>query len=161
MRALRLLTGMALAGSAVSCISRPGTLDHSLESGAQWTATIVPTSGSALHGTVTFVRTQPRSQTRTIFALNGGLANNVVPWHVHYGVCGNDRLIVGEPANYPPLVLGRNGSVNAVSNVPVELTDNATYVIHLHASPTDIHTVIACAALVPDRNAAIVATTSP
>jgi hypothetical protein len=160
MRARRLFTVIACVVVADGCVTRPGTLDRSLAPGAQWTATIVPQSGSRLHGTVTFVRTDPPSQTRAVFALADGPANAVLPWHIHYGVCGNDRLIVGSPANYPPLMLGSNGGLSAVAQLPVELSDGAKYVIHLHASPVDVHTVIACSALVPDRGIANIAASS-
>jgi hypothetical protein len=149
MRNFRILTAVALASIAGGCAIRPGTPDSQLAPGAQWTATVVPTTVSAIHGTVTFIRTEPKTQTRVIFALADGIANTVLPWHVHYGVCGNDQLIVGAPSNYPPLVIDQTGQLRAVALLPVELTTKSTYVVHLHASPTEMHTVIACAPLVP------------
>jgi hypothetical protein len=149
MRNLRPFITLALASIAAGCAYRAGTPDTNLAPGAQWTATIVPTTVSAIHGTVTFVRTDPQNQTRVIFALSDGTANSVLPWHVHYGVCGNDKLIVGTPSNYPPLVIDQSGRLRAVALLPVELTPKSTYVVHLHASPTEVHTVIACAVLVP------------
>jgi hypothetical protein len=149
MRNFRILTAALVAIVVAGCAIRPGTPDSKLAPGAQWTATVVQTTASAIHGTVTFVRTEPQTQTRVIFALSDGIANSVLPWHVHYGVCGNDKVIVGQPANYPPLVIDQSGQVRAVALLPVELTTKSTYVVHLHASPTDMHTVIACAPLVP------------
>jgi hypothetical protein len=149
MRTTRIILTMALAAATLGCVTRPGTLDRSLSPGAQWTATIAPVGTSTLHGTVSFVRTDPPNQTRAIFNLAGGEPNAVHPWHVHYGVCGNDQLIVGSPANYPPLVVGSTGSLTAAAQLPVELVDGTKYVIHVHASPTDMRTVIACSALVP------------
>lgn len=151
MRRIHLIVPIALTGLIVACIARPGTLDRSLAPGAQWTVTLVPSATSTLHGTVTFVRTEPTTQTRAIFSLAGGRANDVLPWHVHYGVCGNDQLIVGAPSNYPPLVLGSAGNLTAVAQLPIELVDRTDYVIHIHASPVDMKTVIACGALVPVR----------
>lgn len=148
MRNVRILTAVVVASIATACAYRVGTPDSNLAPGAQWTATVVQTTASALHGTVTFVRTDPQNQTRVIFALRDGIANSVVPWHVHYGVCGNDKLIVGRPSNYPPLVIDQSGQLHAVALLPVELATKSTYVVHLHASPTDMHTVIACAPLV-------------
>ncbi|HEX2781714.1 MAG TPA: hypothetical protein VHM30_19570 [Gemmatimonadaceae bacterium] len=159
MRVSRLATVLVIAGAA--CVTRPGTLDQSLAPGAQWTATIAQENGGTLHGTITFVRTEPVEQARAIFALAGGTPNAVIPWHVHFGVCGNDRMIVGSPANYPPLVLGNNGAINAIAQLPVQLADAQAYVIHLHASPSDIHSVIACAPLVRGEPAAAVAARAP
>ena len=149
MTTTRVLAALALASIAAGCVYRPGTPDNTLAPGAQWTATLVPTTVSALHGTLTFVQTDPQSQTRVIFALSDGTANSVLPWHVHYGVCGDDDLIVGTPRNYPPLVIDASGKLRAVALLPVELTTKATYVVHVHASPTEMKTVIACAVLVP------------
>lgn len=147
MRIIRLVTGAALAVAA-GCAIRPGTEDNSLAPGAEWTATIVPTTVSAIHGTITFVRTDPPNQTRVIFSLVDGTANAVRPWHVHFGVCGNDDIIVGKPSIYPPLVMSGSGSLNAVAQLPVELDPRTQYVVHLHDSPTAMKTVIACAPLV-------------
>jgi hypothetical protein len=151
MRSSRVLVGLALAATLGACVSRPGTLDFALAPGAQWTVTIPATSTNTLHGTVTFVRTEPRTQTRAIFALYGGTPNAVLPWHVHYGVCGDDQLIVGRPSNYPPLVLGGNGNLAATAQLPVELVDRTNYVIHIHASAVDMRNVVACGALAPER----------
>lgn len=159
MRNFRIFTAVALASIAAGCVYRSGTPDTNLVPGAQWTATVVPTTVSAIHGTVTFIRTEPQTQTRVIFALSDGITNSVLPWHVHYGVCGNDQLIVGAPSNYPPLVIDQTGQLRAVALLPVELSTKSTYVVHLHASPTDMHTVIACAPLVPQVPEARVAGT--
>lgn len=140
---------------ATACVSRPGTLDFALPPGAQWTVTIPETSTNTLHGTVTFVRTEPRTQTRAIFSLYGGTPNAVLPWHVHYGVCGDDELIVGSASNYPPLVLASNGNLTAAAQLPIELLDRTNYVLHLHASAVDMSNVIACGALVPERAIAV------
>lgn len=155
MRTSGVLVGVVLAMSATGCVSRPGTLDFALAPGAQWTVNIPATSASTLHGTVTFVRTEPRSETRAIFSLYGGTPNAVLPWHVHYGVCGDDQLIVGRPSYYPPLVLGSNGNLSAAAQLPVELVDRTNYVIHIHASAVDMGNVIACGALVPERAIAV------
>jgi len=148
MRNVRILVAVVMASVTTGCVYRAGTPDNTLAPGAQWTATIVPTTVSAIHGTITFIRTDPQTQTRAIFALSDGTANAVLPWHVHYGVCGDDELIVGSPSNYPPLVIDGSGQLRAVALLPVELTTKATYVVHLHASPTELRT-IACAVLIP------------
>jgi hypothetical protein len=153
----RLMIALALAGAVSACAIRPGTPDSSLAQGAEWTATIAPTTISAIHGTVKFVRTDPPSQTRVIFALSDGTANAVRPWHIHYGVCGNDQTIVGKPADYPPLVMSSQGNLSAIAQLPVELVKGTRYVVHLHASPGEMKTVIACAPLLPGGGAAIVA----
>src|SRR5687767_14629124 len=39
-----------------------------------------------------------------------GMSGTVRPWHVHYGSCGNDQGIVGDPNAYPPLRPGADGA---------------------------------------------------
>jgi len=123
MRLLRYVTITALATAAGACVARPGVLDYALAPGAQWTATLQPTNGGAVHGTVTFVRTSTETSTRVIFNLSDGVGGSVHPWHVHYGVCGDDHLIVGNPAKYPPLVLGSTGSLAGAAQISVHLLD--------------------------------------
>lgn len=149
MRTVRFIAPFLVAGFVAACIARPGTLERSLAPGAEWTVTVLPTANSNLHGTITFVRTEPANQTRAVFALAGGPANAVLPWHVHYGVCSNDHRIVGKPSNYPPLVLGSTGNLTAAAQLPIELADRVNYVIHVHASAVDMKNVLACGALVP------------
>ena len=150
MRAHHMIAGIALTGAITSCIARPGTLDRALAPGAQWIVTLTPTTTSDLHGTVTFVRTDPPTQTRAIFSLAGGTPNAVLPWHVHYGVCGNDQLIVGKPGNYPLLVFGSTGSLTAAAQLPVELVNDTRYVLHVHTSAVDKST-LACGSLVAEK----------
>lgn len=156
MRLVRYVAITALAGTAAACAVRPGTMDYALPPGAQWNATLTPQNGGNLHGTVTFVRTSPENSTRVIFNLAGGAGGAVHPWHVHYGVCGNDHMIVGNAANYPPLALGSTGSLTATAQIPVRLEMNEKYVVHIHASAMDM-TTIACGALVPGTTVASVA----
>lgn len=150
MRLIRYVAIIALAGTGAACAVRPGVMDYALPQGAQWTATLKPENGGTLHGTVTFVRSYPETSTRAIFNLAGGAGGAIHPWHVHYGVCGNDHMIVGNPGNYPPLMLGSTGSLSASAQLPVQLHDGEKYVVHIHASAMDMRT-IACGELVPDR----------
>jgi len=156
MRLLRYVTITALATAAGACVARPGVLDYALAPGAQWTATLQPTNGGAVHGTVTFVRTSTETSTRVIFNLSDGTGGAVHPWHIHYGVCGDDHLIVENPAKYPPFMLGSTGSLTGAVSLQVHLLDNEKYVVHVHASAMDV-TTIACGPLLPDGAIASVA----
>ena len=159
MRLFRHVTFVALTMVVGACVIRPGVMDYALPQGAQWTAKLTPTDGGTLHGTITFVRTSPETSTRAIFNLSDGTGGAVHPWHIHYGVCGDDHRIVGNPAKYPPIALGSTGSLTASAQLPVQLLDNEKYVVHIHASAMDMRT-IACGALVPDRAVATVAGTT-
>ena len=146
----RYVTLIALTSVAGACVMRPGEFDSNLPPGAQWTAVLAPTNGGTLHGSVTFVRTSPQTWTRVIFNLADGTGGAVHPWHVHYGVCGDDHRIVSNPSKYPPLVLGSTGRLTGSAQLPIHLLDGEKYVVHIHASATDMRTV-ACGPLVPDR----------
>ena len=149
MRNRRVMIGVFLVAAVTACIPRPGTLEQALAPGAQWTVSLTPTATSNLHGTVSFVRTDPPNVTRAIFSLTGGTPNAILPWHVHYGVCGDDHLIAGKASSYPLLVLSSTGALTAAADIPVELADRTNYVIHIHASAVDMQKVIACGPLVP------------
>jgi len=155
MRPLRYVTFVALTMMVGACV-RPGVMDYALPQGAQWTATLTPSDGGTLHGTVIFIRTSPETWTRAVFNLSDGTGSAVHPWHIHYGVCGDDHKIVENAAKYPPLALGSTGSLTASAQLPVHLLDNENYTVHIHASAVDMRT-IACGALVPDRAIASVA----
>jgi hypothetical protein len=107
---------------------------------------VLPAAGNGVSGTLTFVRLDPPGQTRVIIALAGGAPGAILPWHVHYGQCGDDGKIVGTPGDYPPLVLGTTGRLDGVAQLPFELADKTRYFVHLHTSPSDM-SVASCAAL--------------
>ena len=150
MRLSRYVALVGLTGLAGACVLRPGMLDSSLPRGNQWTAILTPTNGGTVRGSVIFVRTSPETWTRAIFNLTDGTGGAVHPWHIHYGVCGDDHRIVSNPSKYPPLILGSTGSLSASAQLPVRLLDDEKYVVHIHASAMDMRT-IACGPLVPDR----------
>lgn len=155
MRNTRLMFGIVL--TATACVARPGTLDRTLEPGAQWSAVIAPATNDGVRGSFTFIRLDPPGQTRAIISLAGGAPGAIIPWHVHYGRCGEDGSIVGKPGSYPPLALGSTGRLEATAQLPVELQAGTRYFLHLHASPANMKTVAACAALVPQSGTPMVA----
>lgn len=155
MRNIRLMVG--IVATATACIARPGNLDRTLEPGAQWSAVIAPATTEGVRGSFTFIRLDPPGQTRAIISLAGGAPGAIIPWHVHYGRCGDDGSIVGKPGSYPPLALGSTGRLEATAQIPVTLESGTRYFLHLHVSPAEMKTVAACAALVPDRGIATVA----
>ena len=155
MRHFHLIIGVALTAATASCVSRPGVRDAALAPGAQWNA-VLPAAASGVSGTLTFVRLDPPGQTRVIIALSGGASGAIIPWHVHYGQCGDDGKIVGTPGNYPPLVLGTTGRLDAVAQLPFELADRTRYFVHLHTSPSDM-SVATCAALLRAGSATAIA----
>ena len=156
MRRIRFILGIVLIAATASCIVRPGARDRSLSSSAQWTA-VLPATTTGPHGGMTFVRLDPPGQTRVIIALAGGTPSAILPWHLHYGQCGDDGLIVGAPGNYSPLMLGPTGRLDAVAQIPIALSDNTRYFLHVHVSPADMKAVAGCAPLVRTAPATTIA----
>lgn len=69
------------------------------------------------------------------------------PWHVHRGKCGSNGEIVGPPTAYPPLRPGSDGAASARAVLPMALNEAEDYYINVHASPTDLGTIVACGAI--------------
>lgn len=66
----------------------------------------------------------------------------------YLGNCGDSSPpIVGPPSAYPPLRAGSGGTARAEAHVPVELNEARRYIVNVHASPTNLGTIIACGAL--------------
>ena len=76
-----------------------------------------------------------------------GMSGTVRPWHIHYGTCGNDQGIVGEPTAYPPLRPGADGTVRTNATISVPLDPTRSYFLNIHKSPTELQTIVACAPL--------------
>jgi hypothetical protein len=76
-----------------------------------------------------------------------GMSGTVRPWHIHYGRCGNDRGIVGNPNAYTPLRPGANGTASSSAVIAVQLMDGSEYFVNIHRSPTELQTIVACGQL--------------
>ena len=46
--------------------------------------------------------------------------------------------------DYPPLVVASNGTATATANLSTKLNEAKNYIINIHASPTNMGTIIAC-----------------
>jgi hypothetical protein len=51
---------------------------------------------------------------------------------------------VGDASAYPPLVVGADGTATATAHIPVKLNEARNYIINVHASPTNLGTIVAC-----------------
>jgi hypothetical protein len=75
----------------------------------------------------------------------GAQPGSTHPWHVHDGKCTDaSPPIVGDPTAYPPLVVGSNGTATATAHISVKLNEARNYIINVHASPTNLATIVAC-----------------
>lgn len=115
--------------------------------GAQWSATLAPVAPSPapqVSGTATVMGNADSSQTRVEIALSGATPGAGFPWHLHRGTCGDDQGIVGEASAYAPLTVGINGRAAGTTTLEIPMPRSGEYMINVHASATDLGTIVAC-----------------
>lgn len=83
-------------------------------------------------------------RTTVTVRLDNAAAGAVHPWHVHEGACGSGGPIVGDPSAYSPLIVGDDGHAAGHAQLSLGLDEAKDYFVNIHASPTDLATIIAC-----------------
>jgi len=108
-----------------------------------WKGTITAVGTSGINGTVT--GTTAHDSTHVTVNITGGTPGTTLPWHVHDGKCSDTGApIVGDVSAYPPLVVGSDGTATATAHLSVKLNEARNYTINVHASPTNLGTIVAC-----------------
>ena len=79
--------------------------------------------------------------------LTGDQAGATRPWRIHKGTCTNDQDVVGEVSAFPPVTIGSDGKGTAKATLPAPLTADGAYYVAVHASASDMKTIVACGAL--------------
>lgn len=90
------------------------------------------------------VRELEGGRTGVTIEIRGAASEAMLPWHLHEGVCGSGGAIVGDPAAYPPLAAGLDGSASGEATIDVALSPGADYHVNVHKSPSETETIIAC-----------------
>ena len=147
----RLILTMA-AFAVVGCVrthanEETGEIDVDIESpvraGAEeWNGSLQPQTGYNVTGS--FKAFVNKGRTEVTVNVANAAPGQQLPWHIHEGSCGNDRGIVGDPSAYPPLVVGNNGAATGRANLTVALDEAKDYFVNVHASPTNLETIVAC-----------------
>jgi hypothetical protein len=115
----------------------------------RWAATLstppglagaVQLKGSAWMG----YKEKDTSQTQAHVSIENAAPGARHPWHVHIGQCGDDRGIFGPADKYPVLKVGGDGQAEADAYLPVPLPHQGQYFVNVHASPTNMGTIVAC-----------------
>jgi hypothetical protein len=123
-----------------------GRVDVDMEAPGQaegWNATLRPVGGSGVSGTAS--AREMGDATHATINISGGTGGGVHPWHIHEGRCGDPNPpVVGPASAYPPLSVGGGGTATAQAHVPVELNEATNYIVNVHASPSNLGTIIAC-----------------
>jgi hypothetical protein len=129
-------TATATSGAAAAVVS-PGNR-------VTWTATLAPQGTSHVSGTATVSGVSGASETRATITLKGATAGGVHPWHIHSGKCGSKGAIVGPPTAYPAITVGQDSSAKIDATLPFAVPRSGSYYVNIHASPTDMGTIVAC-----------------
>lgn len=117
-------------------IQKPGVAET-------WKATINPVGASGVSGTAS--GTTAHDSTHVTVTIRGATAGATLPWHIHDGKCTDaSPPVVGDPSAYPPLVVGSDGTATATAHVGIKLNEARNYIINIHASPTNMGTIVAC-----------------
>ena len=110
-----------------------------------WTGTLSAVGGAGIIGSAT--GTTATNKTTITVNIAGGKAGDSLPWHVHEGKCGDaNPPIVGDAAAYAPLVVGANGTATGTATINVKLNEAGSYIVNVHASPTNLATIVSCGA---------------
>lgn len=79
--------------------------------------------------------------------LAGDQAGATRPWRIHRGTCANDQGVVGDASKFVPATIGTDGKGAAKATLDAPLTDGAAYFVAVHASASDMTTIVACGPL--------------
>lgn len=108
-----------------------------------WKGTLSAVGGTTVGGTAT--GTTADGETNVTVSITGGTPGATYPWHIHDGKCTDSGPpIVGDAAAYPPLVVGSDGTATGSAKISVKLNEAKNYIINIHASPTNLATIVAC-----------------
>jgi len=149
MRRISLVLVLLLSAACVRTRTDPvtGKMDVDIESplkkGEDWKAKVTG------QGTFASVQGEARAavlqgQSTVTVTLTGGKSGASYPWMVHEGKCGSAGAPVGSASAYPPLKFSGEGKADATVQLPVALDEAKDYHILVHASSSDMATVVAC-----------------
>ena len=144
------LSGVLLLG----CGGRAASINTgALGVGDRWTATLAtPTQligASQVTGTGWMAADEDATQTRAVATIANATPGGEHPWHVHVGRCGSNGAIVGDASAYRPLKVGGSGRAEASAKLNLPLPRSGEFYVNVHASATNLGTIIACGNLAP------------
>lgn len=114
----------------------------------RWNATLSTPAGlaGALQITGLGWMGQDKDTTRTVahVEIANAAPGGQHPWHVHLGQCGSDQGILGPADAYKPLKIGGDGKAESDATLPLVLPRSGRYFVNVHASPSNMGTIVAC-----------------
>lgn len=148
------LGALVAAGTAVthrSVQARPIAARAPNAADSGWTATLSAPSTYAgdehVFGSATVKPDKNGKGFTAEVNIAGATPKSTHPWHVHKGTCGNDQGVVGGGSSYSPIKVGDDGKGKSSATVSAPLDPNGSYMVNIHASPTDMKTIVACGPL--------------
>jgi len=109
-----------------------------------YSANLAAMSGSTVHGTA-MIHSMTAGQQTVELQVSGATPGATYPWHIHSGSCSDGMTpVVGNPALYTALGTSGDGTASLTATIPVTLDPNQRYHVNVHASPTDMGTIVAC-----------------
>ena len=112
--------------------------------GMKWTATLAPGAGSKIAGTASFAAGSAAGTSVATISITGGTPGATYPWHVHTGKCGPGGGVVGAGSAYKPITVGADGTGKSTATVSVATPSSGDYHVNVHASATDMGTIVSC-----------------
>lgn len=142
--ACTLVTLVGCATAPPPAVSEPAPL-------SDWSAALAAPAGTgaALSGAVSVQ--SGGAHVSAAISLGGSQPGAEHPWHIHRGRCGAAGPIVGDPSAYPPLRPAGDGRATAQVQLATALLADSAYSVNVHASPTNMSTIIACGDLAMAR----------
>jgi hypothetical protein len=123
-----------------------GEVDVDIETpwqkGEDWNGSLSARGGSAITGS--FRAWVYEGRTNISVNLANAMAGQRLPWHIHEGTCDNDMGIIGGAGSYPVLVVGNDGTASSNVILNASLDEAKDYFVNIHASPTNLQTIVAC-----------------
>ncbi len=139
--ALLALASGAAAQDTTSAPAKAGMPGMQMNHGEAM-AMLVATSGARQPAGMAMVR-----GTTIQLTFSGDQPGSTRPWHVHKGTCADDEGVVGPADSYTPLTIGQDGRGTAKATLTQPLPATGSYFVAVHASASDMKTVIACGPL--------------
>ena len=127
--------------------------------GSRWNATLATPAALSgamnLHGRGMWASEEGNaSRSRAQVDIANAVPGGDHPWHVHQGQCGSNGPIVGPATSYRSLEVNGDGKATATADLPVAMPTSGQYYINVHASASNMTTIIACGNLAPPMTGA-------
>jgi hypothetical protein len=149
--AVAVILGSVAVGGAWTTSRPVGPIEaparHAMQGaqGMKWTATLSSMNGSTVAGTASLAPATAAGSAVATISITGGKASAVYPWHVHQGKCSAaGGGVFGPGGAYKPVKAGADGSGTATANLSVAAPTSGDYHVNVHASATDMKTIVAC-----------------